>query len=408
MSRATQTRRRGGRSSDRSPGEIVTYPNAVRFLHSRMDHERMRLIRINPDEAFKLDRMRTLMEELGNPQDQVRTVHIGGTVGKGSTVAMIASMLQGCGYAVGQYTSPHLVDVRERVAINGVMIGRPEFTELMRQVAQAAAKLELDATFFELVTAIAFLHFAEQAVDVAIIETGLGGRLDSTNIITPEVTAITRIDFDHQQLLGESLEQIAAEKAGLFKRGVPVLSVKQSEEVDAVLRAKAEEVEAPIRVIGDEIEFSCRFSASPDLGPHSRVCVVTETSRFMHLPVPIPGEHQAVNCGVALGVIDALRGVGFECPEVPMLDGLNATVNPGSMELVWDQPRILVDGAHNSAAPGALMRCVGVHVAYDSMVCVFGCCEDKDIPAMLEKVATGRRQGDLHQGARQPESGRSR
>jgi dihydrofolate synthase / folylpolyglutamate synthase len=368
--------------------EITTYPNALRFLRERVDLERMRAVRIDSS-TFKLQRMRDLMDALANPQQQVRMVHVAGTVGKGSTVAMVTSMLSGCGYAVGEYTSPHLIDVRERIAINGSKIGKTEFTELTRQVAEAARRIELEPTFFESLTAIAFLHFAEQAVDVAVIETGLGGRLDSTNIITPEVSVITKIALDHTHILGRTLPEIAAEKAGLIKRGVPVITFEQEEEVEAILRAKAEEVGAPLRVINKDIEFSCRFGASPKEGPHSRVCVVTEMSQFMHLPVPLPGEHQAVNCALALAVIDTLKAVGFECAEVPMLEGLARTKIPGRMELVWDQPRILVDGAHNPAALGALMRCVGAHVPYDSMVCVFGCCEDKDIPGMLEKVALG-------------------
>ncbi len=348
----------------------------------------MRVIRYD-DATFKLDRMHSLMEALGNPHQQVRMVHVVGTVGKGSTVAMIASMLEGCGYAVGQYTSPHLIDVRERIAINGQLISRPEFTDLIRQAATAAESIKMEPTFFELVTAVAFLHFAEQAVDIAIIETGLGGRLDSTNVITPEVTIITRIDMDHMHILGTSLAEIAEEKAGAIKRGVPVITLDQEEEVAEKIAAKAEEIGASLRVIGKDIEFSCRFAASPDLGPHSRVCVLTETSQFMHLPVPLPGEHQAGNCALALSVIDTLKGSGFDCPEVPVLKGLTETKSPGRMELVWNRPRILVDGAHNPAAIGALMRSVGAHVPYDSMVCVFGCCEDKDIDAMLKKVVLG-------------------
>jgi len=388
MSHNPTSLRRSARRAGASPKDITTFSSAVRYLYERADLERMRVIRYD-DEAFKLERMARLMEVLGNPQQQVRMVHVGGTVGKGSTVAMIASILEGCGYAVGQYTSPHLIDVRERVAINGHPISRSDFTELMRQAAEGAASIELDPTFFELATAVAFLHFAEQAVDLAVIEVGLGGRLDSTNVITPEVTVITRVDYDHVHILGRTLGEIAVEKAGIIKRGVPVITHEQPAAVEEVIRAKAQEAGAPLRVVGREIEYSCRFAASPDLGPHCRVCVVTETSQFMHLPVPLPGEHQAVNCALALSVIDTLKTSGFECSEVPMLEGLTSTRLPGRMELVWEQPRILVDGAHNPASLEALMRCVGAHVPYDSMVCVFGCCEDKDVPEMLRKAVLG-------------------
>jgi len=385
-----RTKPSGGssRAKTASPPEITTYPNAVRYLLERTDYERMRLVRYN-EETFKLDRMRTLLEGLGNPQEQVRMVHVAGTVGKGSTVAMISSMLEGCGYAVGQYTSPHLIDVRERISINGRAISKNDFTTLMKDVAEVAEKAQVEPTFFELLTALGFAYYAEQAVDIAVIEVGLGGRLDSTNVITPEVTVITHIDFDHMHILGRTLPEIAAEKAGIIKRGVPVVTFDQHEDVQKVIRAAAEAVAAPMRMINKDIEFSCRFGVSDDLGPHTRICVVTETSQFMHLPVPLKGEHQAVNCALALAVIDTLKSSGFEFPEVPLHEGLAKTKVPGRMELIWDRPRILVDGAHNAAAVGALMRCVGAHVPYDSMVCVFGCCEDKDVHAMLEKVALG-------------------
>ena len=168
-----------------------------------------------------------------------------------------------------------------------------------------------------------------------------------------------------------------------------VITCQQDPAAETVIREMAEEVGAPLHVIGKDIEFSSRFGASADLGPHTRVCIVTETSQFMHLPVPLPGEHQAINCALALAVIDTLKASGFECPEVPMLEGLANTSTPGRMELVWDRPRILVDGAHNPVALGDLMRCVGAHVPYDSMVCIFGCCEDKDVGGMLSKAALG-------------------
>ncbi len=387
MAKVTPTRR-SVRNRATPAVEITTFPNAVRYLLDRVDHERMRVVRYD-ENTFKLDRMRRLMDGLGNPHEQVKMVHVGGTVGKGATVAMIASILQGCGYGVGMYTSPHVTDIRERITINGQMIGRPEFTELMRQIAAVAEKLDFQPTFFELMTALAFKHFAEQAVDVAVIEVGLGGRLDSTNIIKPEVSVVTQIDYDHTHILGRTLDKIAREKAGIFKPGVPAITCEQPRDAEAALKLAAEEIGANLRIINKDIEFSFRFGASDELGPHTRVCLITETSQFMHLPVPLPGEHQAINCAMALAAVDALKGCGFNIPEAQLHEGLAKTSLPGRMELVWNRPRILVDGAHNAAAVGALMRCVGAHVPYDSMVCIFGCCEDKDIPAMLEKVALG-------------------
>jgi dihydrofolate synthase/folylpolyglutamate synthase len=376
------------RAGARQAPKITTYTSAIRHLYDQVNVERMRVFRYD-ESMFKLDRVRKLLEGMGNPQDQIRTVHVAGTLGKGSTTAMVASMLEGCGYAVGQFTSPHLTDVRERITINRQPIGRSDFTAMTRQTSAMAAELGLEPTFFELLTAMAFKHFAEQAVDIAVIEAGLGGRLDSTNVITPEVTLITRIDYDHMHILGQSLPEIAGEKAGTFKPKVPALSVEQEPEVEAVLREAAERLEVPLRIVNKDIEFSYRFGASPDLGPHTRVCVLTDASQFMHLPVPLPGEHQAMNCGLALAAIDALKASGFSFPEVALHAGLAATTTPGRMEVVWNQPRILIDGAHNPASIAALMRCVGAYVPYDSMICIFGCCEDKDIPAMLDRLALG-------------------
>jgi dihydrofolate synthase/folylpolyglutamate synthase len=379
---------RAGAGAATAAPEIAGYQAALRWLLERSDIERMRVVRYS-DDAFRLDRMRRLMERLGDPHLQARTIHVGGTNGKGATVAMIGAMLEGCGYTVGTYTSPHLIDVRERISINGQLISKAEFTDAIRAVAEASAAIGENPTFFEAVTAAAFKHFAEQAVDFAVIEVGLGGRLDSTNIVQPEVSIITSIDLDHTRLLGATRTEIAREKAGIFKAGVPALAFDLDAPVDAVMREVAEQVGTTLKVVNKDIEFSSRFCSSGDLGPHTRVCLYTATSRLEHLPVPLPGEHQAGNCGLALAAIDVLRNGGFDCPEEKVTAGLARTRIPGRMQLVHERPRVLVDGAHNPAAVGALMRCVGAHVPYDSMVCIFGCCSDKDVGAMLDRVNLG-------------------
>ncbi len=368
--------------------ELPNYSAAVRWLLERTDIERMRIVRYT-EETFKLDRMRALLEKLGNPHQQFRSVHVTGTNGKGSTTAMIAAMLQECGYAVGLYTSPHLVDLRERIQINGATIDKNDFTELMKQVANAASKLDSEPTFFEIITAVGFKYFAEQAIDIAVVEVGLGGRLDSTNVLQPEVSIITSVDFDHTKLLGSTLPEIAREKAGIFKKDVPAIIFESDPAVEKAVAEVAEKVGSPLRIVNKDIEFSSRFCSTDDLGPHTRVCLYSKTSRLEHLPVPLPGEHQASNCGLALAAVDHLKTVGFDCPEEKITAGLAKTRIPGRMQLVWDRPRVLVDGAHNPAAMSALMRCVGAHVPYDSMVCVFGCCADKDVATLLDRVNLG-------------------
>lgn len=378
--------------SDRpAPPRFENYQAATKHLFERVNVERLRPTRVDPD-AFKLDRMRAIMEALGNPQDALRMVHIAGTNGKGSVVAMLEACLRACDYAVGTYTSPHLIDVRERVQINSHPISYPAFTEALQRVVDAEATIPAklgEATYFELMTALGFVHFADQAVDVALVEVGLGGRLDATNVITPAVSAITQIDFDHMQFLGETIEDIAGEKAGIFKPGVPALSFKQTPSVIEVFRAKAEASTTPLAIVGQDIDFSYRFEASPQLGKHSRVGMTGEKLSFEHVPVPLPGEHQALNCGLALAVLDRLASGGLELNETKIFEGLAHTRAPGRMEMIAEKPRILADGAHNPAAVHALMRSIGAHINYDSMILIFGCAADKDVEQMLAKVALG-------------------
>jgi dihydrofolate synthase/folylpolyglutamate synthase len=244
-------------------------------------------------------------------------------------------------------------------------------------------------TFFDVMTAVAFKYFAEHKIDIAVVETGLGGRLDSTNVIKPEVTGITSISKDHMAQLGHTLPKIAEEKAGIFKPGVAAVSVIQDPAVEAVLKRSAEKVGAPFDVTGKSVEFSYRFEATRMLGPHSRICLTTPNSKFEHLAVPMMGEHQAINCGLALSVIDKLKTRGFNLSDAKAMEGLAKTAMPGRMEVVSTNPRVLVDGAHNAASLDALMKAIGQHIPYDSMVVIFGCCADKDVPGMLERITSG-------------------
>ena len=370
---------------------LTTYAEALAYLYDHVNVEKSRPGSINPD-VWKLDRMRALMTALGEPQQAFKSVHVAGSKGKGSTSMMLAACLQGCGYTTGLYTSPHLVDVRERIQIDGNDITEADFAAAMRKVAAAAGQIRKKwdrPTFFEVITALAFVHFAEQAIDVAVIEVGLGGRLDSTNVITPEVTAVTSIQLEHTQILGDTLAKIAREKAGIFKKGVPALTVPQSSpEVLQTFREVAGEVGCGLQVVGEDIEFSWRMEATGDQGPRVLVSLATSGSNFEHLVVPLKGEHQAHNCGLALAVLDKLRSRGFDTPERKVAQGLARTPTTGRMELVWERPRILVDGAHNPESVGGLMKALGAHLRYDSLIVIFGCAADKNVRGMLERLAT--------------------
>jgi dihydrofolate synthase/folylpolyglutamate synthase len=364
------------------------YSKSLRFLSSLSDFERLRIVRYT-SQNFDLERMRTLLKRLGNPHDQFKSIHVAGTKGKGSTCAMIASMLQACGYKVGLYTSPHLTDIRERIQINGELISQSDFGRLVKLAEPIIERMKPRPTYFDALTAVAFKYFAEQKVDIAVIETGLGGRLDSTNVIKPEVTAITSISKDHMAQLGYTTAKIAEEKAGIFKAGIPAISVQQDPEADMVLKRVAEKAGTVLDVTGQSIEFSYRFESSRMQGPHNRVCLTTANSKFEHLAVPLLGEHQAINCGLALSVIDRLKGRGFAISDTKAMEGLARTTVPGRMEMLNQTPRVVADGAHNAASLDAMLRAIGQHIPYDSMVIIFGCCADKDVPGMLERIAGG-------------------
>lgn len=369
-------------------GSIMSYAKSLRFLATLSDYERLRIVRYNHDN-FNLDRMRALLKRLGNPQDHFRSVHVAGTKGKGSTCTMIAAMLQANDYKVGLYTSPHLVDVRERIVIDGDMIPQASFARLVRLIEPMVARLKPTPTYFDALTAIAFKYFADNKVDIAVVETGLGGRLDSTNVIRPEVTAITSISHDHMAQLGPTLGHIATEKAGIFKHNIPAVSVIQDPQAEAALKKVAEKVGAPLDFTGQTIEFSYRFESSRMHGPHNRVCLTTPNSKFEHLAVPLIGEHQAINCGLALAVIDRLKSRGIAISDARAMEGLSKVSIPGRMEMVCPTPRVIVDGAHNAASLDAAMKAIGQHIPYDSMVVIFGCCGDKDVPGMLERITSG-------------------
>jgi len=373
----------------RKPRAISTYKAALDFLFSNTNYESAKRLRYNAD-TFSLDRMNRLLKNFGNPHKKLATVHIAGTKGKGSTCIMLAEMLISNDYKVGLYTSPHVMDLRERICVNGKMISEAAMVRLTKKIAPVVTKMADDPpTFFEILTAIAFQYFIIQNVDLAVVETGLGGRLDSTNVLTPEAIGITTLSIDHQHQLGDDLAKIAKEKAGIFKEGVPAVTVQQESEAMRVLKREANRAGSPLRITGKDIDFSYRFESSRNLGPHNRVCVTTDISRFEHLPVPAFGAHQAVNCGLALSLLDTLKIRGYEIDDTQAMAGLAKTKLPGRMEIIHENPRVLVDGAHNADSIRAFIQATGQHVPYDSMVVIFGCCDDKDVEGMLQQLRYG-------------------
>lgn len=377
------------KSEKSSVRPIRTFRSALNFLDSLTNHER--LTRVSYDSNnFGLARSTRLLAALGNPHRTFKSVHVAGTKGKGSTCAMLSEMLRTCGYKVGLYTSPHLLHIRERIAVNGTPISESEFARAVSAVAGVCARARVPRpTYFEVLTVAAFHHFAEVGADIAVVETGLGGRLDATNVVQPMVAAITSISYDHMAQLGTSLTSIATEKAGIMKKGVPVVSAPQVPKVRSALESVAGAVGAPLRFSNEGVDFSYRFEFSRALGRHSRICLTTPTSRFEHVHVPLYGEHQAINCGVALAVLDVLKSQALPIDDQAAMHGLSNVSLPGRMQLICEEPRILVDGAHNAASIEMLVRAIGQHITYDSMVVILGCSRDKDINGIVRQIQYG-------------------
>src|SRR5438552_164706 len=334
-----------------------------------------------------LDRTLALLSALGDPQRAFTAMHVGGTNGKGSTAAMLAAMLASQGYCVGLYTSPHLVDFSERIQINGHAIPSEWLAELTERVRVAAeAHLAEPPTFFEATTVVAFAYFAEMRVEHAVVEVGLGGRFDATNVIAPLVSIITTIGLDHQEYLGNTLEAIAFEKAGIIKRGAPVVVGRMGEGPLSVIRAAAAERQAGCVVLDQD------FHAAGE-GPE---CFAYRGLRWRDegLACPLPGRHQLDNAACALAALEMAAGRGVRVSERARRDGLRAVRWPGRLELAGRRPDIWLDGAHNPHAAEALAEYLRTWWARRGesptgrLILVVGMMQDKDRRRILAILTT--------------------
>ncbi len=375
------------------------YQDALEYIYSFVSHERQ--VRYgNGAAGLSLERMYDLLERLGRPQERFRCVHIAGTKGKGSTSAMIESVLRASGYRTGLYTSPHLHTFRERIRLNGALITKAAVVELL-----AALRPAIEATpginTFEIMTALAFAFFARQGVEWAVIETGLGGRLDPTNVVSPAACAITSIGYDHMDLLGPTLELIAREKAGIIKPGVPVVSAPQAAEARAVIEQTSARQNSPLILIGRDWAIGCR---------QADLCGQTVTVRQVHtdrghvgrppawdaadladLRIPLTGAHQLDNTATAVATLAELRNQGAAIGAEALRAGLATTRWPGRFELLHRRPDLVVDCAHNSDSALRLRETLGRFYPTQPgrrLALVFGASADKDIRAMLAALLT--------------------
>lgn len=312
----------------------MTYASAVEYLYGLQKHG----IKLG------LHNIRAILSRLGRPDRRYRAIHIAGTNGKGSTAAMTAAMLSAAGYRLGLYTSPHLVDFRERIRVNGAMIAESRVGELVTRIAMLAGD-DVPLTFFEFTTALAFQYFAEAQVDAAVLEVGMGGRFDATNVVEPIATAITTISLDHEEYLGPTIERIAYEKAGIIKPGVPVIGGRLNEEAARVIQETAAARAAPFHRLGNAFDAHGNQAAFDYAGIRAR---------YHGLSCPLEGRHQLDNAACALALLEAAESSGLRVPPAAIKQGLAATRWEGRLEIVDRNPTVVLDGAHNPAAAGVL------------------------------------------------------
>ena len=339
-----------------------------------------------------LERIEFLLNNTGNPENSFKSIHVAGTNGKGSVSSLIASILTVAGYKTGLYTSPHLVKFRERIRIDGSSINDYELAELAIKYMKIGE--ENNATFFEITTAIAFEYFASNKVDFAVIETGMGGLYDATNVITPEVSIITQIDLDHQDYLGNSLEEIAYEKAGIIKREVPVVILEQRPELKKIFGDYADSLNSAVTFIDQN--YKCDIiSRNADLS--TNLSVVTPIFHFENVKLNLPGEHQSGNLLTALATITVLRK-SYPITDEQIVSGIENLISNtkiiGRIQKISDDPLIVLDTAHNPAGIEALIRTLDHH-SIKGFTFIFAAMKDKNVLSMIDTIISSKQCKEL-------------
>jgi dihydrofolate synthase/folylpolyglutamate synthase len=369
------------------------YQGCLDYLYGRLNYERVGMPR-TPEE-LRLGRMRQLLRSLGDPQDGYRIVHVAGTKGKGSTCSMIAAAVGASGRRVGLFTSPHLHRLEERFVVDGLDADADDLIELTRLVRPAVEALDLHSgdaghrgpTFFEVTTAMGLLHFARRNAEVVVLEVGLGGRLDSTNVVRPEVSVITPISLDHTRQLGQTLGLIAAEKAGIIKPGRPVVSGTIAAEPRAAIRAEAERRGSVLHEIDAGFRYRYEPPARPVTHPAAgRVAVQTWRTDWGTLDLPLMGDHQALNAAVSLATLDTLADCGLEVGRDAVVRGFAGLSVPARVEVIGRDPWTVIDGAHNVASAEALARTLKACLPDVARTLVFGASREKDMLGQLRAL----------------------
>ena len=362
----------------------MNYQWALEYINSFTDFEKIASLRIEP---FDLTRIQQLLEAVGSPHLHDRVFHIAGTKGKGSTAAMLSSILQVEGYRTGLFTSPHLHSFRERIRLDGHPISQKDLTALVERAQPLVDKLHADGslgqiTTFELTTLLAFLYFDNARAEALVIEAGLGGRLDATNVVAPVLAMITSISLDHTSILGTSIRQVASEKAGIIKPGGTVVSGSQPPEAAEIIRQTCRERGAKLIVVGRDVGWR-RISTSMD---GQTVHVRTAAGDF-HFQIPLLGKFQCENAALVMAAVQEARSLGVEISPRSVAQGFRQVSWPGRMQILQREPLVLVDGAHNVHSAAVLRDTIREDLPFRRCILVMGTSVDKDLPGMAGELA---------------------
>lgn len=363
----------------------MDYQQALDYVFGYTDYEK---VPMPHDPAFyDLRRVEELLARLGNPHLGARSVHIAGTKGKGSTAAMVASALTVSGYITGLYTSPHLHTWRERMRVNGEIISEAEFAALVERVKPEVEALNQKATYgplttFELITALGFAYFKQKGSDFQVMEVGLGGKYDATNVIHPEVCVITAISLDHTDVLGNTLAKIAAEKSGIIKTGCVVVTSPQTDEAGRVIEETCRRCGVELIKVGSDVLWQ-------GLGSNLSCQLLQVTGRLgsYELSIPLLGDYQLENAAAAVAALEALAARGFKISQDSIVSGLAEVSWPGRFQILSHNPLLVVDGAHNPGAAKRLRQSLKQYLDYDRAILVIGASSDKDIAGIVSELA---------------------
>jgi dihydrofolate synthase / folylpolyglutamate synthase len=363
------------------------YQDALTYIFSYVNYEKVPRYNYSAV-TFDLSRMESLLERLGRPQDHFRSVHIAGTKGKGSTAATVEAVLRAAGNRTGLYTSPHLHTFRERIRLGGELISKHCLVDLVDR-CRTVIETTPGITAFEVMTALAFLFFAENNVDWAVLEVGLGGRLDATNVVHPAVCGITSLSYDHVELLGHTLSLIAWEKAGIIKAGVPVVSAPQMSEAMGVIHRVCADTGARLVTVGED--WTWEALGENLTGQTLTVCRTGDGLTYPELHINLLGRHQLVNATTGVALLQELADQGVSIGEDALRSGMSSAKWPGRFEVLQTHPAVVLDSAHNADSAAKLLATLNEvfpQPTYGRLAIVFGASSDKDIEGMLRTFLT--------------------